>query len=66
MNDLILFLLGCFVSLVILSAVGLLMWGAANEPRGSLLSRRSGSSPPPRTLRPTELRPTRKPERIAG
>ena len=37
MNDVIIFGLGCFVSLVVASAVGLLFWGAANEPRGGVL-----------------------------
>jgi hypothetical protein len=37
MNDVIIFGMGCFVSLVVASAVGLLLWGAANEPRGGVL-----------------------------
>ncbi len=41
MSDVIIFGMGCFVSLVVAGAVGLLMWGAANEPRGGLPSRES-------------------------
>ena len=37
MNDVIIFGMGCFVSLVVASAVGLLLWGAANEPRGGVV-----------------------------
>lgn len=33
MNEAILFAFGCFVTLMVFGAVGLLMWGAANEPR---------------------------------
>jgi hypothetical protein len=31
-SEVIIFAFGCFVSLIVLSAVGLLLWGAANEP----------------------------------
>ncbi len=37
MNDFYIFCFGLLVSLVVASAVGLLLWGAANEPRGSIL-----------------------------
>ena len=37
MSDVIIFVVGCFVSLVVAGAVGLLMWGAAHEPDGGLL-----------------------------
>ena len=37
MSDVYIFCMGCFVSLIIASAVDLLLWGAANEPRGSIL-----------------------------
>lgn len=36
MNDIVIFAMGCIVSLFVASAVGLLLWGAANEPKGSL------------------------------
>ena len=32
MNDILIFAAGCFVSLIVAAAVGLLMWGAAQEP----------------------------------
>lgn len=32
MNDFFLFFIGCLVTLVVASAVGLLMWGAYNDP----------------------------------
>ena len=32
MNDSFIFLFGCFVSLIVASSVGLLLWGASNEP----------------------------------
>ena len=37
MSDVVIFIMGCLVSIVVLSAVGLLFWGAANEPRGGLV-----------------------------
>ncbi len=37
MSDLHIFVVGCFVSLIVASAVGLLLWGAANEPSGDTL-----------------------------
>ena len=64
MSDFLLFFIGCFVSLVVLSAVGLLMWGAAREPRGTLLPRRvvqSRTSP-----EPARVRTARETERLAG
>ncbi|MFT5292523.1 MAG: hypothetical protein ACI8QS_003571 [Planctomycetota bacterium] len=33
MNESFIFLIGCFVTLVVGAAIGLLVWGAANEPR---------------------------------
>jgi hypothetical protein len=47
MSDLYIFVLGCFVSLLVAAAVGLLMWGAANEPRGELLPSMKSSDPKP-------------------
>jgi hypothetical protein len=38
MNDLPLFLLGCFVGTIIIGAVGLLLYAAANEPGSKLRS----------------------------
>jgi len=45
MSDLILFLVGCVVSLMVAGAVGLLLWGAASEPRGSVFSRGKAVTP---------------------
>lgn len=47
MNDALLFFIGCFVSVMVASAVGLLLWGAANEPRGSLLPRKGSDKAAP-------------------
>ncbi len=45
MSQLALFLFGCLVTMVVASAVGLLMWGAANEPEdGELPSSAKASS----------------------
>ena len=33
MTDISLFIVGCIVTSMVLSAVGLLLWGAAQEPR---------------------------------
>ena len=54
MSDLYIFGMGCFVSVICASAVGLLLWGAANEPRASAppskkaseVAPRSGPTPP--------------------
>lgn len=40
MSDLYIFLLGLIVTGIVSAAVGFLMWGAANEPRGTLLPQR--------------------------
>lgn len=37
MSDVIIFAMGCLFSSIVACAVGLLLWGAANEPRGELL-----------------------------
>jgi len=46
MNDLSIFVIGCIVSLVVVGAVGLLLWGAANEPEEVLASRGSAKRAP--------------------
>jgi len=45
-TDLTIFFMGILVSLVVAGAVGLLLWGAANEPRGTLLPRSWSSDDP--------------------
>ena len=53
MSDVYIFCIGFFVSLVVASAVGLLLWGAANEPRGTVLpARKSGQVAPQRRPSP--------------
>lgn len=44
MSDLFIFLVGCVVSLLVASAIGLLLYGAAREPRGSISSRGEAGS----------------------
>jgi hypothetical protein len=36
-SDFFIFCMGCIVTLMVAGAVGLLLWGAAHEPRGNLL-----------------------------
>ncbi len=55
MSDVVIFCMGCLVSLFVASAVGLLLWGASNEPRGSVLP--TSSSTQPGSYRPTPLAP---------
>lgn len=62
MNEFSLFLVGCFVSLIVLSAVGLLLWGAAQEPRGGVVPERKGA----RALRPVPARIPVNDDRAAG
>ncbi len=64
MSDLHLFLLGLFVTLMVSGAVGLLMWGAANEPRGNLLPRRKTKKADQPTGSP-QLKAVRVPSRSA-
>lgn len=52
MSDVILFGVGCLVTMVVASAVGLLLWGASQEPQGDLLPDREARQPEPRV--PTE------------
>lgn len=47
MIDIGIFALGCFVSLFVLAAVGLLLWGAANE-RSSVLGPQDPSARTPK------------------
>lgn len=49
MSDIIIFCMGCFVSLVVASAVGLLLWGAANEPRGGVVPGKKSDQAVPQT-----------------
>lgn len=51
MNDLFLFLGGCFVSVLVVSAVGLLLWGAANESREPVRERAASRRTPRRAPR---------------
>lgn len=67
MSDVIVFFMGCFVSLMVLGAVGLLLWGAANEPRGRLLPRGHVQPPKPRSRpesRAPETAPSLEPEHV--
>jgi hypothetical protein len=48
MSEVIIFGVGCFVSLIVASAVGLLLWGAANEPRGGFVPGREEEATPPK------------------
>jgi hypothetical protein len=59
-SDVFIFIMGCFVSLAVASAVGLLMWGAANEQRGELLTSQKLAEPKPEALTTprTEGQPT--------
>ena len=66
MSDFALFFIGCFVSLIVLAAVGLLIWGAANEPRGSIVPQRSKTPVPPKATPETEPGVSRAAERVAG
>jgi len=53
MDDLLLFLIGCIMTTMVAGAVGLLMWGAANEPKGELFpSSEPAESPDAKTLEP--------------
>jgi len=47
-NDVILFGVGCLVTLIVASAVGLLLWGASREPQGDLFPDRKAGNPEPR------------------
>ena len=49
MSDVYIFCMGFFVSLVVASAVGLLLWGAANEPRGSIFPAKKSDQTAPQT-----------------
>ena len=46
MSDVFIFLIGCLVSLMVLSAVGLLLWGAAHEPHAAERPKSEGSVAP--------------------
>jgi hypothetical protein len=46
-SDFFILALGCFVSLIVASAVGLLLWGAAHEPRAELRPVRESSDTGP-------------------
>ena len=52
MSDFFLFFIGVFVTLLITGAIGLLLWGAANEPR-------QGRQPAPVPVRVTTRRSRR-------
>ncbi len=56
MNDVIILGLGCFVSLVVACAVGLLLWGASNEPRGEIMPGQQANAASP-SSRPTPSAP---------
>ena len=43
MSDVYIFGVGCVVSLFVACAVGLLLWGASKEPRGSVLPTKKAS-----------------------
>lgn len=59
MNDFFIFALGCFVSLIVASAVGLLLWGAAQEPRAELRPVRApANANPDERADPTRRKPT--------
>ena len=47
MSDIVIFGMGLFVSLVVACAVGLLLWGAAHEPRGPALFANKPDPAPP-------------------
>jgi hypothetical protein len=59
MSDFFIFALGCFVSLIVASAVGLLLWGAAQEPRAALRPlRECADSQPAEPASPAQRKPT--------
>ena len=66
MSDLLLFFIGCLVSLVVLSAVGLLLWGAANEPGSSFASKDTQAKGPRSLQRTPERTAPCQAERAAG
>ncbi|MFT5049818.1 MAG: hypothetical protein ACI8QZ_001211 [Chlamydiales bacterium] len=47
MSHVIIFGMGCFVSLIVASAVSLLLWGAAHEPHGETLPSKGNRKPEP-------------------
>ena len=72
MTDLTIFAIGCFVTFMIVAAVGLLLWGAAQEERGTLRPESWTSDSPGPEAAPTEEPPTpeavepREPGRAVG
>ena len=55
MSDILLFFIGCFVSLIVASAVALLLWAAANEPRGGRSKVAESARRPVSAARPMPL-----------
>lgn len=67
MSDIIIFGIGCFVSLMVAGAVGLLLWGASNEPSGNLVTGTDSGAPgSPASKGPATARDVGSREQLAG
>lgn len=66
MSDVLLFFIGCLVTLMVAAAVGLLLWGAANEPRGTLFPSKEADDATPQADGHVAPRARRSSERVAG